>query len=113
MFRRWLATRNGSFLGSTSVGRTKRVSERASVLESLLEHPGWREFQAHVAREWSAAACWHKVKETGGDIERVNYTNTQVGQLMNWPVQEIARERRADAELALKAESNPSRRGVL
>lgn len=91
------------------------MSERANVLEGLLEHPGWREFVAHVAKEWSAAACWHKVKEAGGDIERVNYTNTQVGQLMNWPVQEIARERRMEQEQALadKTVSFPSRRGVL
>jgi hypothetical protein len=67
-------------------------------LESLLEHPGWALFRDHVKAEWAAGACWRKVKDVASrdeDIasamQRVDYTNEQIGQLMEWPKEEAAR----------------------
>ena len=31
------------------------MTDRAQVLESLLTHPGWRVFLAHVEQEWGAS----------------------------------------------------------
>lgn len=67
-------------------------------LESLLEHPGWKLFQEQAKAEWSPGACWRKVMEQGGNLEKVSYTNEQVGALMTWPAQEVARLKRAAQE---------------
>jgi hypothetical protein len=85
------------------------MSETADALEALLASEGWRLYAEHVKAEWSPAACWRKVKEAGANVEQVDYTNGQVGLLMTWPAQEIARARRAEAV----NEPSMSRRGGL
>lgn len=84
------------------------MSDRADILESLLQHPGWKLFLDHVKSEWSPAACWRKVREEAGDLAKVDYTNGQVGLLVEWPAQEMAKERR-ERPMALPM----SRRGGL
>lgn len=74
------------------------MSEVADAIEALLASEGWRLYSEHVKAEWSPAACWRKVKAAEGDLEKVDYTNGQVGLLMNWPTQEIARLRREEKE---------------
>lgn len=68
-------------------------------LEALLASEGWRLFREHVAAEWSPSACWKRVKKAGGsglELERVDFTNEQVGLLMTWPAEEIRRRKRID-----------------
>lgn len=90
------------------------MSERADVLEAMLTTQGWSLFQEHVKAEWGPAACWRKAKETqetdsARAIEKVDYTNAQVGLLMNWPHEEISRLRRVEE----RAAPSLSRRGGL
>ena len=95
-------------------------AEHADALEALLASVGWRVFYEHVMAEWSASACWRRaVKEIGfgaSDIAsgveimgKVSYTNEEVGKLMRWPADELARLRRAEQQ----PEASIGRRGTL
>lgn len=85
------------------------MSDTADALESLVASEGWRLFTEHVKAEWSPAACWRKVKATDGDLTKIDYTNAQVGLLMNWPASEVARLKRTEQV----SEPTMSRRGGL
>ena len=84
------------------------MSASADALDSLVNSEGWKLFKTHAAAEWSPGSCWRKVKE-GGDLEKVDYTNVEVGKLMTWPETELARLRR----LEQAKEPTLSRRGGL
>lgn len=77
------------------------MNERADVLDSLLKHPGWGLFAEHAIQEWAPAACWRKAKAAGGDkaaIALIDKVNEQVGLLVNWPKDELARLKRQEPE---------------
>lgn len=71
------------------------MSDTRNALEELLSHPGWHLFLEHVKTEWAPGACWRKAKEAhddlGAALQRIDYTNQEVGKLMEWPKEEIAR----------------------
>ena len=83
-------------------------AEHADALEALLASVGWRVFHEHAMAEWSASACWKKTMQ-GGDMVKVAYTNEEVGKLMRWPADELARLRRAEQQ----PEASIGRRGGL
>lgn len=85
------------------------MSDRADALQAMVDSEGWRLFKAHVVAEWAPARCWVRVKEADGDLAKIDYTNVQVGQLMDWPLLEITREKRAEQT----KEPTLSRRGGL
>ena len=92
------------------------MSETADVLDALVNHPGWQLLLDQATKEWSPAACWEKAKEVAfvgvlplERIAQVDYTNQQVGILLNWPKQEAARLRREEQ----KPERTATRRGGL
>lgn len=77
------------------------MNEKADALDALLKSEGWKLFSEFAAKEWGPAACWRKAISRGGDAEAmrvIDATNVNVGMLMNWPQEEIARLRRAEAE---------------
>ena len=91
-------------------------AEHADALEALLASAGWRVFHEHAMAEWSASACWRRttqISPTGippaFDMAKVAYTNEEVGKLMRWPADELARLRRAEQQ----PEASIGRRGTL
>ena len=94
------------------------MSEIADALDALLKSEGWRLFAEHAKAEWGPGACWRKAKAVTASsisqneaIERIDYTNQQVGELMEWPQQQMLKLRR-EAALASR-EPAMSRRGSL
>lgn len=78
------------------------MSDRAAALESLVSHPGWQAFFEHAKEEWGPAGCWRKAKEMREvdpvlGVQKIDYTNEQVGRLLAWPQDELARLMRAEA----------------
>ena len=90
-------------------------AEHADALEALLASAGWRVFYEHVLAEWSASACWRRAVVPTASVSDVNmmakvvYTNEEVGKLMRWPADELARLRRAEQQ----PETSLGRRGTL
>lgn len=74
------------------------MSDDLDALDALIASPGWRLFLEHVKGEWSPGACWRKAHETDADIPRIDYTNRQVGLLMDWPKAELDRLKRTERQ---------------
>lgn len=85
------------------------MSERRDVLEALLNHPGWALFYAHAKEEWGASGCWRKAKEQNLDLAKIDYTNQEIGALLEWPKHELDRLKRQETPI----EPSLSRRGGL
>lgn len=86
------------------------MSDRIDALEALLASPGWQLYYERAKAEWGPSACWRKVKEQNGELAKVDYTNEQVGQLLEWPAQELMRLKR---QVQPAPELTFSRRGGL
>jgi hypothetical protein len=85
------------------------MSDTTDALESLVTSEGWRLFMEHVRAEWANAGYGRKVKQALTEararqedaavaVDRVDYANDQIGDVIGWPKQELARLKRQEAE---------------
>ena len=86
------------------------MSDTTDALESLLASEGWRLYMEHVRTEWSGAGYGRKVKDAvstaranhddaAAAVDKVDYANDQIGDVIAWPKQECARlKRQEDAQ---------------
>lgn len=91
------------------------------LLESLVEHPGWKLFQAHIREAWGPTAYAHRLKaaigtarQLGKDashaLECVDAGNDAIADAMRWPSEEVAKLKRQQQTPEL---ASLSRRGNL
>ena len=89
-------------------------------LESLIGHPGWQIFAAHVGEDWGPKAYARRLKaavsharqhgtDAAAAIEQVDAANEAIAEAMRWPSEELARLKRAQE----RPEPSMSRRGGL
>ena len=83
------------------------VSDVTDALESWLAHPGTRLFMDYVRTEWAGAGYGRKIKEALADararnldaaaaVDKVDYANDRIGEVVGWPKQELARVMRQE-----------------
>jgi hypothetical protein len=96
------------------------VNETAQILESLLQHPGWRLFREHIDAEWGTNGReYHAELEKALDLldndaaasqaRQVTSYRKRLERLVTWPSEELQRLKRAEQ----KPELTMSRRGGL
>lgn len=85
------------------------MSDVTDTLESLLASEGWRLYTEHVKAEWGPGGYGRKVKQALTDararnedaaaaVDKVDYANEQIGDVIGWPRQELARLKRQEQE---------------
>ncbi len=89
-------------------------------LESLVTHPGWSLFVAHVEREWGANGVKYQseldkaldltdAEAAASQARQIRAGRRVIETLVRWPSEELARLKRQDE----KGEPTLSRRGGL
>lgn len=99
---------------------TANATERADVLQSFVDHPGWALFSGHAQNEWGAGgSTYHTALDkalnllddsaAASQARQVRAARRAIEQILQWPVEELARLKRAGQESA----PTMGRRGVL
>jgi len=84
------------------------MSDARRILESLIAHPGWVAFRAHVEQEWGihGARYWQELDKAldltdniaaAGHARQIRAARRTIEMLMRWPEEEVARLARVES----------------
>lgn len=85
------------------------MSDTRQILESLIEHPGWAAFRAHVEHEWGIGGDRY-LQELDKALDltdpamatnharQIRAARRTIEMLMRWPAEELARLSRMESE---------------
>lgn len=101
--------------------RQRMNDDQVSLFESLITHPGWKAYEAHVQQEWGPAGLKFQAElEKALNLADNNASASQARQilsgqkvitaLMRWPYEELAKLKRQHAPIE---GGQQSRRGSL
>ena len=80
--------------------------EQLDALQSLMDHPGWKVYDAHVEREWGAGGVrfegqLNKIADSTVEdvlalrqIQQIAVARREILKLRTWPTEEVSRLKR-------------------
>lgn len=100
------------------------MKPHVELLESLLQHPGWRLFERYVREEWGPQGVqFQRQLDNALDLADNNAAASQARQvrsgqkvilmLLRWPIEEMARLKRLEPKPEESLTESMSRRGGL